>query len=164
MISEQTDPSIPFPAKWPIQKIPPIPMSPPMLRKYAEKRAEMGSWWVQINLPLKAQPYLIGPPYPTYDNRSRKRRQWCDHCRKPGQTKDTRWKIHKKPVNWKPSRPQPERENGGHNATTEDSPASPTNNPFGKEQIEALKKLFSHRSQIPQCHWNKICGTKKLTF
>lgn len=106
----------------------------------------------------------IGPPYPPYDNRSRKRRQWCDHCRKPGQTKDTRWKIHKKPVNWKPSRPQPERENGGHNATTEDSPASPTNNPFGKEQIEALKKLFSHRSQIPQCHWNKICGTKKLTF
>ena len=29
-------------------------------------------------------------------------RPWCEHCRKPGHTKDTCWEIHGKPPNWKP--------------------------------------------------------------
>ena len=28
---------------------------------------------------------------------------WCDHCNKPRHTRDTCWKIHGKPTNWKGS-------------------------------------------------------------
>ena len=35
------------------------------------------------------------------DNRPRKGQPWCNHCRKPGYTKDTYWKIHGKLANWK---------------------------------------------------------------
>lgn len=27
---------------------------------------------------------------------------WCNHYKKPGHTKDTGWKVHGKPVDWKP--------------------------------------------------------------
>ena len=30
-----------------------------------------------------------------------KERQWCDHCHNPYHTKETCWKIHGKPANWK---------------------------------------------------------------
>lgn len=30
-------------------------------------------------------------------------RPWCDHCKRPGHTKETCWKIHGKPTDWKPS-------------------------------------------------------------
>lgn len=29
-------------------------------------------------------------------------RPWCDHCSKPGHTKDSCWKLHGRPANWKP--------------------------------------------------------------
>jgi len=29
-------------------------------------------------------------------------KQWCNHCNKPYHTKDTCWKLHGKPANWKP--------------------------------------------------------------
>ncbi|XP_073290971.1 uncharacterized protein [Primulina huaijiensis] len=29
-------------------------------------------------------------------------RPWCEHCRKPGHTKETCWKLHGKPADWKP--------------------------------------------------------------
>ena len=32
-----------------------------------------------------------------------KPRVWCDHCNKPRHTRDTCWKIHGKPTNWKGS-------------------------------------------------------------
>ena len=37
------------------------------------------------------------------DSRQRKGRPWCDHCHKTGHTKDTCWKLHGKPTNWKPA-------------------------------------------------------------
>ncbi|XP_019073374.2 uncharacterized protein LOC109121951 [Vitis vinifera] len=37
----------------------------------------------------------------TYDARQKKGRPWCDHCRRPGHTKETCWKIHGKPADWK---------------------------------------------------------------
>ncbi|RVW87880.1 hypothetical protein CK203_039746 [Vitis vinifera] len=37
----------------------------------------------------------------TYDARQKKGRPWCDHCRRPGHTKETCWKIHGKPTDWK---------------------------------------------------------------
>ncbi|KAL5564556.1 hypothetical protein UlMin_027720 [Ulmus minor] len=32
------------------------------------------------------------------DNKSKKGRPWCEHCKKPGHTKETCWKIHGKPA------------------------------------------------------------------
>ncbi|KAJ9689256.1 hypothetical protein PVL29_014767 [Vitis rotundifolia] len=31
-----------------------------------------------------------------------KPRVWCDHCNKPRHTRETCWKLHGKPANWKP--------------------------------------------------------------
>ena len=38
------------------------------------------------------------------ESQRRKGRPFCDHYRKPGHTKDTCWKLHGKPANWKPSK------------------------------------------------------------
>lgn len=37
-----------------------------------------------------------------HDYRQRGRRPWCEHCKKPGHLKETCWKIHGKPADWKP--------------------------------------------------------------
>ena len=31
-----------------------------------------------------------------------KNRDWCDHCQRPYYTKETCWKLHGKPMDWKP--------------------------------------------------------------
>ncbi|KAL3497981.1 hypothetical protein ACH5RR_040713 [Cinchona calisaya] len=31
----------------------------------------------------------------------KKKKPWCDHCKKHWHTQDTYWKIHRKPPNWK---------------------------------------------------------------
>ncbi|KAJ9693744.1 hypothetical protein PVL29_009616 [Vitis rotundifolia] len=31
-----------------------------------------------------------------------KPRVWCDHCKKPRHTRETYWKLHGKPIDWKP--------------------------------------------------------------
>jgi len=90
-----------------------------------------------------AQVYAArGPPHHLNDNRPRRGRPWCDHCRKPGHTKDTCWKLHGKPVDWKPSRGSTERESRGNAASTELPPTS-SQAPFTKDQIEVLQRLIS---------------------
>ncbi|CAL5381095.1 unnamed protein product [Camellia sinensis] len=56
------------------------------------------------------------------NTRQQKGRPWCEHCRKPGHSKDNCWEVHGKPADWKPrqspktrgyqacSEPQPERQ------------------------------------------------------
>ncbi|XP_073031324.1 uncharacterized protein [Primulina eburnea] len=51
-------------------------------------------------------------------NRFGKGRPWCDHCKKLGHVKATCWKLHGKPVDWKPSNTRVERETRANNATT----------------------------------------------
>lgn len=34
------------------------------------------------------------------------KRPWCDHCHRPGHTKDKCWEIHGKPANWQPRKKQ----------------------------------------------------------
>ncbi|XP_038709691.1 uncharacterized protein LOC120004410 [Tripterygium wilfordii] len=83
-----------------------------------------------------------GTQVASYGNRQKNKggRPWCDHCRKPGHVKETCWKIHGKPVDWKPTRQQMEKEGrGNHVAIEEQSETSP----FSKEQMEMLKKLLS---------------------
>lgn len=59
------------------------------------------------------------------NNQSRKGgRPWCDHCRKLGHTKETCWKIHEKPADWKPSRAHGDKKSRGNQASIEDHQVS----------------------------------------
>ncbi|XP_028102206.1 uncharacterized protein LOC114301453 [Camellia sinensis] len=71
-----------------------------------------------------------------FDN---KPRVWCDFCNKPRHTRETCWKIHGKPVNWKSSK-QGEKNCGFPTANEADS------GPFNKEQIDQLLKLIKSNS------------------
>ncbi|RVW29262.1 Retrovirus-related Pol polyprotein from transposon TNT 1-94, partial [Vitis vinifera] len=74
--------------------------------------------------------------------REERGRPWCDHCRKSGHSRETCWKIHGKPVDWKPRQPLEKEGRGNHVATDEQSP-QPEASPFNKEQMEILQKLLS---------------------
>ncbi|KAF7812983.1 Retrovirus-related Pol polyprotein from transposon TNT 1-94 [Senna tora] len=63
--------------------------------------------------------------------------KYCDHYHKRGHTKDTCWELHGKPPNWKPR----SRSSAAHNV---DATAEPQ--PFSKDQIEFLQKLFGQSS------------------
>ena len=64
--------------------------------------------------------------YSQNTDRTRKGRPWCDHCRKPRHLKDTSWKLHGKPSDWKLNQ---YREDKGNAAITEVS-QSGTSVPF----------------------------------
>ena len=38
----------------------------------------------------------------TTKGKPQKEKQWCDHCNRPYHTRETCWKIHGRPGNWKP--------------------------------------------------------------
>ena len=44
------------------------------------------------------------------------KRTYCEHCKKPGHTKDTCWTLHGKPADWKPRQPNKAH---SHQASTE---------------------------------------------
>ncbi|KZV22300.1 hypothetical protein F511_17902 [Dorcoceras hygrometricum] len=67
------------------------------------------------------------------------RRPWCDHCHRPGHTKDTCWEIHGKPANWQ-SRKQSDRRSFQAHSVQEQPSSSRTSTPFTAEQIEQLEK------------------------
>ncbi|WJZ81173.1 hypothetical protein VitviT2T_001027 [Vitis vinifera] len=83
------------------------------------------------------------------NHQTKKNRPWCDHCRKPGHTKETCWHLHGKPADWKPSRPQQNREGRGYTATAEKDTSGTSSNLglFSKEQLEALQKMFQQTLQ-----------------
>ena len=64
-------------------------------------------------------------------------RPWCDHCRRLGHTKETCWKIHGKPADWKPKNASVEKESWGNMATNTDSKMS-----LSREELDALRKLL----------------------
>ena len=74
------------------------------------------------------------------NHQTKKNRPWCDHCRKPGHTKETCWHLHGKPADWKPYRPQQNREGRGYTAAAEGDTSGTISNPglFSKEQLKAL--------------------------
>ncbi|RVW64787.1 Retrovirus-related Pol polyprotein from transposon RE1 [Vitis vinifera] len=83
------------------------------------------------------------------NHQTKKNRPWCDHCRKPGHMKETCWHLHGKPADWKPSRPQQNREGRGYTATAEGDTSGTSSNPgpFSKRQLEALQKMFQQTLQ-----------------
>ncbi|KAF5464611.1 hypothetical protein F2P56_014679 [Juglans regia] len=99
-----------------------------------------------------------GPHYQARDNRPRKGWPWCDHCRKTGHTKETCWKIHGKPADWKPSRPLNNRESRGHLASYDENHAQPEQSLFRKEQMELLQELINQQ----QSSNTSVIGTGSL--
>ena len=87
-----------------------------------------------------------GPSHNPNDNRTRRGRPWCEHCQKPGHIKDTCWKLHGKPADWKPNRRPNERETRGHAAAAIDT--KPTPDPFTKDQLDVLQKLFAQATNV----------------
>ncbi|XP_062109391.1 uncharacterized protein LOC133819988 [Humulus lupulus] len=77
-----------------------------------------------------------------------KGRPWCDHCRKPGHFRETCWKLHGKPADWK-LKSWKDKESHGNVAATLNTAAvigngdTSDSSPFTKAQLEALQKLLS---------------------
>ena len=67
-----------------------------------------------------------------------KPRVWCDFYNKPQHTRETCWKIHGKPSNWKNSKPK-ER---FHHPTPSANEADTNAGPFNKEQMDLLLRLL----------------------
>ncbi|RVX01148.1 Retrovirus-related Pol polyprotein from transposon TNT 1-94 [Vitis vinifera] len=109
-------------------------------REESRKNLMMGSHQ-QLNM---AESSALKTQFSPFDNRQKIKggRPWCDHCRKPRHSRETCWKIHGKPVDWKPRQPLEKEGRGNHVATDEQSP-QPEASPFNKEQMEMLQKLLS---------------------
>ncbi|RVW73975.1 Retrovirus-related Pol polyprotein from transposon TNT 1-94 [Vitis vinifera] len=75
-------------------------------------------------------------------DRQKRDRPWCDYCKKPGHYKETCWKLHGKPADWKPKL-RFDRDGRAHVAANSESTSVPEPSPFNKEQMEMLQKLLS---------------------
>ncbi|RVW56445.1 Retrovirus-related Pol polyprotein from transposon RE1 [Vitis vinifera] len=75
-------------------------------------------------------------------DRQKRDRPWCDYCKKPGHYKETCWKLHGKPTDWKP-KPRVDKDGRAYVATNFESTSVPEPSPFNKEQMEMLQKLLS---------------------
>ncbi|RVW65136.1 hypothetical protein CK203_035784 [Vitis vinifera] len=75
-------------------------------------------------------------------DRQKRDRPWCDYCKKPGHYKETCWKLHGKPADWKPSHGLTEMAEHTWLPTLR-APLFPEPSPFNKEQMEMLQKLLS---------------------
>ncbi|RVW23954.1 Retrovirus-related Pol polyprotein from transposon TNT 1-94 [Vitis vinifera] len=131
-------------------------------REESRKNLMMGSHQ-QLNM---AESSALKTQFAPFDNRKKIKggRPWCDHCRKPGHSRETCWKIHGKPVDWKPRQPLEKEGRGNHVAIDEQSP-QPEASPFNKEQMEMLQKLLSPllsvQSQTSSSS-NQVIGSRTL--
>ncbi|RVW93875.1 Retrovirus-related Pol polyprotein from transposon TNT 1-94 [Vitis vinifera] len=75
-------------------------------------------------------------------DRQKRDRPWCDYCKKPGHYKETCWKLHGKPADWKPKPRLTEMAEHTWLPTLR-AHLFPEPSPFNKEQMEMLQKLLS---------------------
>nr|XP_016452871.1 PREDICTED: uncharacterized protein LOC107777375 [Nicotiana tabacum] len=104
-----------------------------------------------LNLELK--PVVDASALATVKNEDdKKKRPWCDHCKKYWHTRETCWKIHGKPPNTKKKEVDNRcfrSQHGEAFQTTyfdQGQQPSPETSPFTREQLELLQKLL----QSPQ--------------
>ncbi|XP_073152035.1 uncharacterized protein [Henckelia pumila] len=67
------------------------------------------------------------------------KRPWCEHCKRPGHTKDKCWEIYGKLVDWQP-RKQPQGRGFQTQIAQEQPASSDITAPFTKEQIEQIEQ------------------------
>nr|DAD26587.1 TPA_asm: hypothetical protein HUJ06_028055 [Nelumbo nucifera] len=70
-------------------------------------------------------------------------RPWCEHCRRPGHTKETCWKLYGKPADWKP-KTAAEKEIRGNIAGSSKQLAN-----FSKEELDGLRRLLQSQQNPP---------------
>ena len=112
-------------------------------REESKKKVMMGGQ--HLSPTLKGSAFAAcgsRPPFQQDTYQQRKGRPWCDHCAKPGHTKDTCWKIHGKLADWRPSKSNFDRDSHA-NAVMEQPPVSESS-PFTKEQLEVLQQLLNN--------------------
>ncbi|XP_052287256.1 uncharacterized protein LOC102623150 [Citrus sinensis] len=67
---------------------------------------------------------------------------WCDHYRKSGLWKESCWKLHGKLADWKPNKPNRDKENRANAASSTEEKTSSETSGFSKEQMEILQKMI----------------------
>ena len=82
----------------------------------------------------------------------RRKKPWCDHCKKPWHTKETCWKIHGKPQNFKKKNGSDGRAFKTMSADSQGLQINSEKPNFTKEQLSHLYKLFqSPQFSNPSC-------------
>ncbi|XP_028755055.1 uncharacterized protein LOC114714482 [Neltuma alba] len=72
---------------------------------------------------------LVSKGAPLSSSSSNKAKVYCDHCKKPGHTRDRCWDIHGKPADWKPRKGK----SRGYQASQD-----PDSSPLTTEQLHQL--------------------------
>lgn len=75
------------------------------------------------------------------------KKPWCDYCKKPWHTRETCWKIHGKPANWKKKQPG-DNWNSQANVTDSGKESSSGVQPFTKEQLEQICKILQSQNLV----------------
>ncbi|RVX19263.1 Retrovirus-related Pol polyprotein from transposon RE1 [Vitis vinifera] len=82
----------------------------------------------------------------------RRKKPWCDHCKKPWHTKETCWKIHGKPQNFKKKNESDGRAFQTMSADSQGPQINSEKPNFTNEQLSHLYKLFqSPQFSNPSC-------------
>ncbi|XP_061359350.1 uncharacterized protein LOC133303456 [Gastrolobium bilobum] len=107
--------------------------------KWEESRKVLTNSIPKVDAPLEAAAFVSRPN--NADSRPRRNgKLWCDHCNRTGHIRDTCWKIHGKPADWKP------RQNRDFNhvaAVVEDVPqAKSEGHTFTREQVIAIQRML----------------------
>ena len=110
-------------------------------REESRKKVMMGSKEQPASM-LDASALAVRSSNNNGGDRQKRERPWCDYCKKPGHYKETCWKLHGKPADWKP-KPRFDRDSKAHVASNSDSAPVHEPSPFSKEQMDLLQKLFS---------------------
>ena len=75
-----------------------------------------------------------------------KPRVWCDHCNKPRHTRETCWKLHGKPADWKPSEWKTNKQCDSNRTPAKAHIAETPS--LSKEQLDQLLQLYSISSSV----------------
>ena len=115
---------------------------PSVWEVFSEVRREQSRRKVMLGSPntfLSAEGSALAARNQQPGNNQQKKgnRPWCEHCRRTGHTKETCWKIHGKPTDWKP-RLQDKDSRGNIATVAAEAPVPNETSPFSKEQMEVL--------------------------
>ncbi|KAL5816220.1 hypothetical protein ACOSQ3_024598 [Xanthoceras sorbifolium] len=123
-------------------------------REESRKRIMLGSPNTENSAAEGSALFVKGNQNSFNDNKSRKNRPWCEHCKRLGHLKETCWKLFGKPLDWKSRFSKDSR---GNTATGSENTATSSDNfqnqqadqnIFSREQMDLLQRLFN--SQLSQ--------------
>ena len=93
-----------------------------------------------------------------HGSKMKKGRPWCEHCGRPGHTRETCWKIHGKPNDWKLAKYVAEKESCEDAIATDENKMTESI-PFSKEQMETSEKMF--KKITTQKHHSRLIGAQR---